>query len=220
MHSTLAYIALYRMYPSLSEMKIHYQLVAILLISVGTMATRSKHTTYSDTYKVDVLKSNLHWKARKVTGEHMGTVKLADGALQFDDRKLTGGQFTFDMNSLVCSDLIDQEYNAKLIGHLKSDDFFSTGKHPTSSFTITKAIPKGTATYLVTGNMRIKGISNPLTFPVRVKQDGATVEAQGKVTLDRTKYDIKYGSTSFFDALGDKAIYDDFDIELKLTANK
>lgn len=201
-------------------MKILYQLAAILLITGGTMATRSKHTTYADTYKVDMLKSNLHWKARKVTGEHMGTVKLTDGALLFDDNKLTGGQFTFDMNSIVCSDLTDPEYNAKLIGHLKSDDFFSTGKHPTSSFTITKAVPKGAATYLVTGNMRIKGISNALTFPVRVKQDGATVEAQGKVTLDRTKYDIKYGSTSFFDALGDKAIYDDFDIELKLTANK
>lgn len=201
-------------------MKNLYKLAAILLVTGGTMATRSKHITYADTYKVDVSKSSLYWKARKVTGEHTGTLKFNEGMLTFDGGKLTGGQFTFDMNSIVCTDLTDPEYNAKLVGHLKSDDFFSTGKYPASTFTITKVMPKGATTYQVTGTMRIKGIANAVTFPVRVKQDGATVEAQGKVTLDRTQYDIKYGSTSFFDALGDKAIYDDFDIELKLIANK
>ncbi|GAB3044442.1 YceI family protein [Spirosoma litoris] len=201
-------------------MKIPYQLAAILLFIVGTMSARSKQTIYADTYKVDVSKSSLNWKARKVTGEHTGTLKFNEGVLTFDGGKLTGGQFTFDMNSIVCSDLTDPTYNAKLINHLKSDDFFSTGKHPTSSFTITKVTPKGATTYQVMGNMRIKGITNFVTFPIRVKQNGATVEAEGKVTLDRTKYDIKYGSTSFFDALGDKAIYDDFDIELKLLANQ
>lgn len=201
-------------------MKINYQLAAILFLPIGIMATRSKQTTYVDTYKVDVLKSSLHWKARKVTGEHMGTLKFNEGALTFDGSKLTGGQFTFDMNSIVCTDLTDPPYNAKLIDHLKSDDFFSTVKYPTSSFTITKVVPRGAITYQMTGNLRIKGITSVITFPVRVKQNGATVEAEGKVTLDRTRYDIKFGSTSFFDALGDKAIYDDFDIELELIANQ
>lgn len=201
-------------------MKIIYQLAAILLLTGGIMAARSKQTTYAETYKVDVLKSSLHWKARKVTGEHIGTLKFSEGVLTFDGSKLTGGQFTVDMNSIVCTDLTDPAYNAKLIGHLKSDDFFSTGKYPTSSFTITRVVPKGATAYQVTGNMRIKGITNALTLPVRVKQNGAMVEAEGKVTLDRTQYDIRYGSTSFFDSLGDKAIYDEFDIELKLVANQ
>lgn len=81
-------------------------------------------------------------------------------------------------------------------------------------------MPRGSARYSVTGNMRIKGITNSVTFPVGVKQNGVTLEADGKVRLDRTQYDITFSSTSFFDALGDKAINDDFDIQLKLVANK
>ena len=195
-------------------------LIAIGLITNSTMAAPGKPALKVAAYTVNASKSSLHWKARKVTGEHMGTVKFNEGALTFDGSKLTGGRFTFDMNSIVCTDLTDQEYNAKLIGHLKSDDFFSTAKHPISSFIITKVTPKGANTYLVTGNMTIKGITNAVSFPVTVKQTATTVEADGKVTLDRTKYDIRYGSKSFFEGIGDKAIYDDFDIELKLVANR
>lgn len=195
-------------------------LSAIVLIVGDTMARPSKPVAEVDTYKVDASKSNLHWKAREVIGEHIGTVKFNDGALTFDGSKLTGGQFTFDMNSIVCTDLTDPEYNAKLIRHLKSDDFFSTVKYPISSFITTKVTPKGVNAYQVKGNMTIKGITNAVTFSVRVKQNGATVEAGGRVTLDRTQYEIKYRSKSFFESIGDKAIYDDFEIELNLIANK
>lgn len=199
-------------------------LAATVLLAGNTIAGPGKKTTApakaAVTYKVDASKSVLNWNAKKVTGEHMGTVKFNDGGLTFDGAKLTGGQFKFDMNSIVCTDLTDAGYNAKLIGHLKSEDFFSTAKHPTSTFKITKVTPRGTNAYDVTGDMTIKGITNAVTFPVTVKQNATTVEADGKVKLDRTKYDIKYGSKSFFEGIGDKAIYDEFDIELKMVANK
>lgn len=193
----------------------------LLLLTAGSVLAKPvKPAAKAVAYKVDASQSVLNWTAKKVTGEHTGTLKFNEGALTFDGAKLTGGQFTFDMNSIVCTDLTDKGSNAKLIGHLKSDDFFSAAKHPTSTFKITKVTPKGNSAYEVTGDMTIKGITNAVTFPVTVKQNASMVEADGKVTLDRTKYDIKYRSTSFFESLGDKAIYDNFDIDLKLVAKK
>ncbi len=172
------------------------------------------------TYKVDSQKSIMNWNGKKVTGEHSGTVKLSDGMMMVDGGKLTGGTFSFDMNSIVCTDLTDAGYNAKFIGHMKSEDFFSTAKHPTSTFKVTKVTPKGGDAYDIAGNMTIKGITNAVTFPATVKMVGNTITANGKAILDRTKYDIRYGSKSFFENIGDKAIYDDFTVEMKLVASK
>jgi polyisoprenoid-binding protein YceI len=162
----------------------------------------------------------MNWNGKKVTGEHSGAVKLENGMITTDGSKLTGGTFTFDMNSITCTDLTDATYNAKFIGHMKSEDFFNTAKFPTSTFKITKVTPKGGDKFDITGNMTIKGITNAVTFPATVKVSGNTLMADGKATLDRTKYDIRYGSKSFFENIGDKAIYDDFTVEMKLVANK
>lgn len=172
------------------------------------------------TFKVDTQKSVMNWNGKKVTGEHSGTVKLSDGMMMVDGGKLTGGTFNFDMNSIVCTDLTDPGYNAKFIGHMKSDEFFNTTKFPTSTFKVTKVTPKGGDVYDITGNMTIKGITNAVTFPATVKMTANSITADGKATLDRTKYDIRYGSKSFFENIGDKAIYDDFTVEMKLVASK
>lgn len=194
-------------------------LVAVAVIA-STSAFVNPGKKAPATYKVDTQKSMLNWNGKKVTGEHSGTVKLEDGAFTVDGGKVTGGTFTFDMNSIVCTDLTDAGYNAKFIGHMKSEDFFNTAKFPTSTFKITKVTPKGGSAYDITGNMTIKGITNAVTFPATVTTKGNTIEANGKATLDRTKYDIRYGSKSFFENIGDKAIYDDFTVEMKLVATK
>lgn len=192
------------------------------LVAVAVMAGTSAFIAPKKvaTLKVDTQKSILNWNGKKVTGEHSGTVKLSDGTLTVDGGKLTGGSFTFDMNSIVCTDLTDAGYNAKFIGHMKSEDFFNTAKYPTSTFKITKVTPKGGDAYDITGNMTIKGITNAVTIPSTVKVTANGIEASGKATLDRTKYDIRYGSKSFFENIGDKAIYDDFVVEIKLVAGK
>ncbi len=194
-------------------------LVAVAVVA-GTSAFVGPKKSAPATYKVDTQKSMLNWNGKKVTGEHYGTVELQGGTMTVDNGKLTGGQFMFDMNSIKSTDLTDAGYNAKFIGHMKSDDFFSTAKHPTSMFTITKVTPKGGNAVEITGNMTIKGITNAVTFPATVKTTGNMIEADGKAVLDRTKYDIRYGSKSFFESIGDKAIYDDFTIEMKLVAKK
>ncbi|GAB3571278.1 YceI family protein [Spirosoma luteolum] len=192
-------------------------LTAVVVLAVGSAFVAPKKAA---TYKVDAQKSILNWNGKKVTGEHSGNVKLSDGTLMVDGTKITGGTFNFDMNSIVCTDITDASYNAKFIGHMKSEDFFNTAKFPTSTFKITKVTPKGGNAYDITGNMTIKGITNAVTFPATVKVNGNMIEADGKATLDRTKYDIRYGSKSFFENIGDKAIYDDFTVEMKLVAKK
>jgi len=189
-------------------------------IAAGASAFVGPGKTAPATYKVDTQKSVMNWNGKKVTGEHSGTVALQGGTMIVENGKMTGGQFTFDMNSIKCTDLTDAGYNAKFIGHMKSDDFFGTAKHPTSMFTITKVTPKEGNAVEITGNMTIKGITNVVTFPATVKTNGNMIEADGKAVLDRTKYDIRFGSKSFFESIGDKAIYDDFTVEMKLVAKK
>ncbi len=170
-------------------------------------------TTPVDTEKKEVKtsESTVTWKGYKVTGSHYGTINLKEGALMFDGDKLTGGEFTVDMTSLVSTDL-EGESKGKLEGHLKSDDFFGVEKNPTSKLVFTNVKASGKNSYKVTGDLTIKGKTNPVTFDVSVYGNKATATMK----VDRSKYDVRYGSGSFFDNLGDKTIYDEFDLVVDL----
>lgn len=169
------------------------------------------------TQKVDVKKSKVEWTGKKVTGQHNGTIDIKEGTLEVNNSKLTGGKIVIDMQSLKNEDLKDQEFNAKLVGHLKSDDFFSVATHPTSQLEVTKVEGSG-ANLKVTGNLTIKGKTNPVTFPVTVSKEGNNSVYHGTITVDRSKYDVRYGSKSFFNDLGDKAINDEFTLDFHLVA--
>ncbi|GAB3251489.1 YceI family protein [Larkinella harenae] len=181
-----------------------------------TVKTTVAKTT---TYNIDVDKSVLTWNGKKVTGEHSGPVKAEKGYLTVNGSKLTGGLVSIDLRTMTSTDLKDnKEYHDKLINHLKSDDFFSVAKHPVATFKITKVKGASGNTADVTGDLTIKGITHPVTFPVTVNVAGNTLTATGKATINRAKYDIKYGSKSFFDNLGDKVIYDDFTVDMNIVA--
>ena len=177
-------------------------------------------------YKVDAAQSKVAWNGKKVTGEHNGTINIAGGSFQVAKNKVVGGSVDIDMNSIVNLDLADKEYNQKLVGHLKSEDFFSAEKHPKATFKITSLTPikgaaAGAANYTANGNLTIKGITKPVTFPVNVAVNGNTITAKSDaVVLDRTKWDIRYGSKSFFSNIGDKAIHDDFTVQFNVVAKK
>ena len=162
--------------------------------------------------KVDVVNSKVTWTGHKITGQHEGTIQLQDGTLKFDDKNtLTGGSFVIDMSTLTVTDL-EGEYKGKLEGHLKSEDFFGIEKHTKSTLVITKV--EGTnGNYKVTGNLTIKDITFPNTFTMIVKDNNS---ATADLKVDRTKYEIKYNSASFFDGLKDAAIYDEFDLHVNL----
>lgn len=171
------------------------------------------------TYTVDTQKSEIDWKGTKVTGEHVGTIQLKEGSLTAEGNKLTGGHFTVDMTTLVDTDLSGED-KAKLEGHLKSDDFFGVEKHPEANFVINKATSKDGNTYEISGDLTIKGITNPITFPATVNVEDNQITADATITVDRAKYDVRYGSGSFFDGLGDKMIYDEFELQVSLVASQ
>ena len=187
----------------------------LLLAFVGTLFAFKA----ASTYKVDVNKSKISWVGKKVTGQHTGEIALSSGALNVDGAKITGGNFVINMNSITATD-VQGEMAAKLVGHLKAEDFFGTEKYPTAKFVITKTAPIVNGKATISGNLTIKGITQSISFPATVSQKGNNLVAVAKVMVDRTKYGLKYGSKSFFDSLGDKAIDDEFEINISLVASK
>ncbi len=192
---------------------------AAAITAFAFTAPTEKHLT---TYSVDTKATTATWLAKKVTGQHDGKINVSKGSVINDHNTITGGTIEFDMNSITVSDLTDKEWNDKLVGHLKSDDFFSSAKNPTAKFEITKVAPIATLKpendFNVTGKLTIKGITNEITFPAKIKMDEKTMVVIAKITVNRTKYDIKYGSASFFESIGDKAINDDFELNVNLVA--
>ena len=191
---------------------------SILALALSSFIGGTALAAGPGTFKVDAGKSNLKWTATKVTGKHEGTVKLASGSLQSDGKNLTGGNFDIDMNTIACTDISDKETNGKFIGHLKSEDFFGVEKHKTAQFVIGKVTPKSGNEVEISGKMTIKGITKDITFPATVTHAGKGIKAKAKITIDRSEYDVRFGSGKFFADLGDKIIHDDFIIDLDMEA--
>lgn len=185
-------------------MKNFKTIAIVLFVAVSTIAT-------AQSKKVDASKSTINWVGKKVTGQHSGTVNIQSGNLIFKGKKLTGGTFVVDMTSLTATD-IQGEYQGKLNGHLKADDFFGTDKYPTSKLVFKKIASKGNGVYTVTADLTIKDVTAPVKFDITVKGDTATTTFK----VDRTKYGIKYKSKNFFENLGDNVINDEFELTVSL----
>ncbi len=171
-------------------------------------------------YNIDTKESVINWKGYKVTGQHYGTVMLESGKLEYDGDMLVGGEFAIDMTTIAVGDL-EGEYQKKLEGHLKSDDFFGAENYPTAKFVITEVISRGKpGDYRISGDLTIKESTNPIKFNAMVKEEGGKRIATADITIDRSEYDVRYGSGSFFDNLGDKTIYDEFDLSVQLVTKK
>ncbi|MFV5691942.1 YceI family protein [Flavobacterium sp. LT1R49] len=180
-------------------------------IALALVVVLSTVSISAQTKKVDAANSSISWVGKKVTGQHNGTVNLKSGTLVFKGKKLAGGTFVVDMTSLTATDL-QGEYQGKLNGHLKSEDFFGTEKFPTATLVFKKIAVKAPNVYTVTGDLTIKGITNPITFDLATTKNTAATTFK----VDRTKYDIKYNSASIFSSIGDKAISDDFELAVAL----
>ncbi len=171
-------------------------------------------------FKADVSGSKITWLGKKVTGEHSGTINLASGEITINKDMLTKADFQIDMNSLKSTDMSDEGYRAKLDGHLKSDDFFGVDKFPKASFVMDKAVKIQKGTTFVNGRITIKGTTLPMTIKAVITDTPEGKRIYADLTIDRTKFNLKYGSGSFFDNLGDKTIYDDFNVSLNILLKK
>lgn len=172
------------------------------------------------TYKINPAQSSVKWTGKKVTGEHSGNVTVSGGTLTAANNVITAGTVDIDLSTITNTDITDVASNAKLIGHLKSADFFNTATYPKATLVITSVKLKTKDNYDVTGNLTIKGITKPVTFPAVIQTTADKITATAVITIDRTKYDIKYRSSSYFGELGDKAIDDNFILNTTVIANK
>lgn len=169
----------------------------------------------STKYMANATESVIEWTGYKPTGKHIGTIMLESGVFTVNDGKLESGTFMINMSSLK-----DSEGNARLEGHLKSADFFEVEKYPNAAFEVTGyEMVDGKA--MLSGNLTMKDTKNNVTFPVSVSEDGDMFTLTSEMfTIDRSKWNVKYGSKSFFDDLGDKFINDDIELKITVKAKK
>lgn len=188
-----------------------------------TETTTETATTTEGTHAVDVAKTVLKWEGGKklVPSKHNGTIKVSEGHLTVENGNITAGSFTVDMTSIDNEDLKGTEKIGDLIGHLKSPDFFDVEKFPIATFVVTNAeVVSGNAaaTHNISGDLTIKGKTNAVTFPALVIVNGNEINTKAKFSIDRSLWDVQYGSESFFKGLGDKVIKNEIDFDLDLTA--
>lgn len=167
----------------------------------------------SGLFSIDIEKSNIEWIGKKPTGTHDGTVNVSKGFIELNKKgEITNGEFVLDMNSISCSDLQGKKKES-LDSHLKDADFFNTEEYPISTFKINEV-----SSDTIYGTLTIKGIAQKIKFPfkemVYTNKDTTTLEYRSEIIIDRTLFDIKYSSKTFFPDIGDRFIYDDFTIIL------
>jgi len=177
-----------------------------VLLLVGTLSASAQKS------EINITKSAVNWTGNKIGGSHNGGIKIKSGYFELKDGDIISGEVSMDMNSITNFDLKDEGYNQKLVGHLKSEDFFGVEKFPTSTFKVTKASKFKDGKATLTGVLTIKGKSESISFDITKKDN--VYSAQLKV--DRSKYDVRYGSKSFFDNLGDKVIDDIFILDIQI----
>lgn len=171
--------------------------------------------------------SSIKWVGSDVTGKaHNGNINISEGSLDVKDGNLVGGSFTVDMNSIVNLDVENEEYNQKLVGHLKSPDFFSVDSFPTAHFEITSVeayTGDDAFTHNITGNLTMKDITKSITFPASVSMsEGAVMATTAPFVIDRSDWNVRFRSVTFFDPaeLKDQAINNDIGLEIALAASK
>lgn len=200
-------------------------LLATIIIGQSTAQTKGKSkkaatvSAVEAIYTLDKDATTIKWTGKKVGGAHNGKIKASEGTMTMNGENITSAKVVIDMNSISCDDITDAGKNAYLISHLKNEDFFNTAANPTSSLDITKTTKLGKNKYRVSGTLTIKGISQPTSFDVVTTNLNGKLTGKGKISFDRTKYDIKYGS-GLIGTAQDKLIYDDVVLDINFVMNK
>ena len=199
-------------------MKKLFTLAAIAGLALSVVAISQPKSQTATTLKVDAKESSFKWTGKKVVGEHWGYVQFNDGAVTVDGKKLTGGSFTVNMPTITVEDM-KGEYMEKLVGHLKSEDFFATEKHATSTLKIKALTPiagakAGDKNFDVVADLTIKNITKEIKFPAQIIVTADKVIANAEFDIDRTLFDIKYKGQA------DNLISDNFNVNVRVVAKK
>ena len=197
-------------------MKKRILMLSMIALSALGNTLSAKHNHQDITINTKI--SSVEWIGKKVTGQHAGGITIKEGTLNLHDGHLSSGTIVIDMSTITCTDLKPEEGGKKLIGHLNSPDFFDAKNHNTATLTITEVKVIEGKKHSISGQLTIKGITKPITFPATIEIKDGKLGAYAEMNVDRTLYDIKYGSGKFFEGLGDKMIADEFTIKFKIAA--
>jgi polyisoprenoid-binding protein YceI len=191
-----------------------------IMLTLFSTISYAQNKPLTTTYQVDPAATTVRWEGKKVTGSHHGNVSVKKGVLNFQGDLITDGEIVMDMNTIDVKDIpADSEYNAKLVGHLKNEDFFNVSTFPESMLKITGS-EKTKDGLKVKGSFSMIGKTYPVEFLAKVDKTDKNAKAKAKMILDRTKWGLKYGSGDFFKGLGDKAIHNEFTLDIDLLAKK
>ena len=190
------------------------------LIIISVLLAFAYSATAQVRYTADTAKTVLQWKATKVVGGHTGKIELKNGWIDWKRNSILSGAFIIDMKTIRDEDLTDDKMKSTLENHLKSDDFFGVEKFPETLLEITSPVAFRKGEALVNAFLTIKGVRQPVVFTAKVKEEGNELIFTAPVTVDRTRFGLKYGSGKFFANLGDKAISDNFTVDVTLLVRK
>jgi len=192
--------------------------------SANTATKPAANSASAEIYKITP-GIKINWIGRKVTSSHKGTIKISSGEIQVENNTIKGGNFTIDMTSIENTDLDASSGKAKLEGHLKSPDFFDVAKYPTAKFEITKVVAvknNPSITHNIFGNLTLKDVTKNIGFNTKLAiKDGALLAIIPNFKIDRTAFNVEYGSGKLADAIKDKVILDEIELGISaLTAKK
>lgn len=170
-------------------------------------------------FNIQTESSTVNWTGKKVLGLHTGTIQIKDGFLNFQNDQITGGKIDIDMTSIVITDIEDKAVYKSFFDHLNNDDFFSVDQFKTASLQIRNGNREGNQ-YAINGDLTIKDITHPIDFKASVETYTDFLHALGEMKIDRTRYNIRYGSGKFIKNLGDQLIYDEFILQFKLIGKR
>lgn len=178
----------------------------------------------SGKYSFDTNSSKVVWEGKKTFIKEwidVGDIKIESGYATLLDNKITEAQVIVDMKSIQANKTGKGDGEDMLSRHLKSADFFDVENFPTASFTLTSINETpDNLKYNAEGNLTIKGTTKKISFPVGVYMLNDDLIVEGEIVVDRTEFDIRFGSTNFFKDIGDNAIDNDFVLKVKLVAKK
>jgi polyisoprenoid-binding protein YceI len=171
-------------------------------------------------FEIQKQSSTVNWTGKKVLGLHTGTIDITRGSVEINHGVIQDGDIAIDMTSLKITDIDDAKTHQDFKSHLWNDDFFSIDKFESSRLKITAGTLIGTNEYKLSGLLTIKEVTQPITFNARIEIFAGSLYSTGEISVDRTLYNIRYGSGKFIDNLGDKLIHDEFVLQFKLIGQK
>ncbi len=174
------------------------------------------------THQIDMKQSKVEWTGRNLTGAHSGTIKLREGCIEIESGRAVRGSFKLEMRDIECADIKDGPMRDMLEAHLKSEDFFDVTRFPEAVFLLSRItpladVPLGNPNCEITGDLTLKGVTRDLSFrAILAPTPDGLLAADAHFDIDRTRWNVLYGSGKFYEKLGKHLVNDEISIALKL----